>query len=99
MNGCGEEKNLLPLRGREIFLFQFFIRIALSSAPLVLPPQRSGVRFLGTSLSIHSYVLPSFSSGSTLSFFGNHFSCNMSTIFTGLSDNKCFDAFRNLPLP
>jgi len=43
VNGCGEEKNLLPLRGREIFLFQFFIRTALSSAPLVLPPQRSEV--------------------------------------------------------
>ena len=48
VNGCGEEKNLLSLRVRVIFLFQFFICIALSSAPLVLPPQRSGVRFLGT---------------------------------------------------
>ena len=23
----------------------------------------------------------------------------MSTLFTGLSDNKCYDAFHNLPLP
>ena len=88
VNGCGEEKNLLPLRRREIFLFQVFIRIVPSSAPLVHPPQRSGVRSLGASLSIHSYVLLSFTSGSTLSFFGNHLSCNMSTIFTSLGDNK-----------